>query len=374
MHTRAVAAVSLLVLVVVATLAVLIVNQEEPPAPTPSPTQPSQRTLLVQVRDSALLAQGSVLMGIGGDAGLSELGWTADWWIDQLGTQEVSAAELGRKPVPYVIQTVESQAEVPVDDAWVMDRLAFAGLVDAVGGVRIDIPRRSAYLTEQGQPEILEKGIQDMSGAQAADYVLDASLRDGRKRKSRFDAVWDQVLRRFPGEAEKSRALVVSLGALSKSTMTTDSLADYLTAARDLLIAGEHSQTAVPLDRRNEVRVKPAQGVRRAYALAPERMARRMSRVFAGYPDLSAPVARIQASRIRNPEVEKARRALDINGWRTAWAGRVSQSETVAVVDPDVDAEAVAGLVEALEVEPVQQSLPWGQAWIDLGTNEPVGS
>ena len=43
--------------------------------------------------------------------------WTAQWWIDQVGIEEVSAAELGRKPVPYVMQTVQNQIGVPVDDA-----------------------------------------------------------------------------------------------------------------------------------------------------------------------------------------------------------------------------------------------------------------
>ena len=47
--------------------------------------------------------------------------------------QEVSGAEMGRKTVPYVMQTVQDQVQVRVDDAWVLDRLAFAGLVDAVG-------------------------------------------------------------------------------------------------------------------------------------------------------------------------------------------------------------------------------------------------
>ncbi len=237
MHKRAVGAVVLLGVVIAATVAILVARQQ-PVTPEPdNPPAPTTRTLLVQLRDPSLLAMGSVVMGVE-ESRLDQMWWTADWWIDQIGPQEVSAAELGRKPVSYVMQTVGDQVQVKVDDAWVLDRLAFAGLVDAVGGVRVDVERQTVYLTDDGTPALLPAGVQALAGAQAADYVLDASLQDETLRLQRFQSVWDQVLRRFPTEPEKARTLVVSLGALSKATMPTEELSVLLADAHDLRITG----------------------------------------------------------------------------------------------------------------------------------------
>lgn len=372
MHKRAVAALVLLLAVVAATVVILIEGRGAQPAPEPSPQTPVQRTLLVQVRDPALLALGSVLLGVRDDRHLDELLLPADWWIDQLGPQEVSVAELGRKPVPYAIETMQAQVQTPVDNAWVMDRLAFAGLVDAVDGVRVDVPDRAAYLTEQGTPRILDRGVTQMTGAQAADYVLDSSLRNERVRAARFAAVWDQILRRFPADTERARALVVSLGALSKATMDTDELADYLSRARGLLVAGDRTQALVPLDRADAVRVRPAQGVRTAFALDARRMGNRMRRVFNGYPALANPVARVAATTIRDPGVEQSRRAMGLRGWTTAWAGRTDVRESRLIIDQDVDAEQAVGLAQALDVRARREQLAWGQADVRLAMNPTV--
>lgn len=259
MHKRALASVVLLVLVVAATVGILIARQQDPvvpPVQSPTVADPPG-TLLVQLRDPRLLAVGSVLMGVREDERLDQLWWTTQWWIDQIGVQEVSAAELGRQPVPAVMQTVQNQVGVPVDDAWVLDRLAFAGLVDAVGGVRIAVASPTVYLTEAGTPALIPEGVQTLTGAQAADFVADTSLVDESVRSRRFQSVWDQILRRFPTDVDKARTLVVSLGALSKATMPTEELAVYLADAHDLRIRGAYRQARVRLDERNAVRVRP---------------------------------------------------------------------------------------------------------------------
>jgi LytR_cpsA_psr family len=370
MHKRAVAAVALLGVVILATVAILVGQQRKynDPQPTPSPTSiPAGQTLLVQVRGSSLLALGSVLMGVNGErTQLDQLWWLPEWWIDQVGAQEVSAADLGRKPVPFVMTAVQNQTQVPVDDAWIMDRLAFAGLVDAVGGVRVDLPSRTAYLNDRGLPEILEAGPQTMAGARAADFVLDPSLRNERIRLRRFQSVWDQILRRFPTDQEKARTLVVSMGALSKPTMTTDELADYLSTAKDLQVAGKSAQRTVPLTSDNFVRVSPPQGVQAAYALDTVRMQRRMAGMFAGSEPLDQPVARVYAAAIRNEALETMRDQMSTRGWASAWGGRTSQMVSGAIVTPEIsDAQAV-GLQTATGMIPARGELPWGSARVDV--------
>jgi hypothetical protein len=310
---------------------------------------------------------GSVLMGVDAPATqLDQLWWTPDWWIDQVGPQEVSAAELGRKPVQYVMQTLESQVQVPVDDAWVMDRLAFAGLIDAVGGVRLDVAMRTAYLDDQGLPQILEVGIQNLAGAQAADYVLDPSLRNEAMRLQRFQAVWDQVLRRFPADQERSRTLVVSLGVLSKTTMSTEELADFMTQAHRLRIAGEYLESQVPLEPADAVRVRPPQGVRTAYALSVDRMPQRMADAFADHPRPQDPVARVRAAAVRDEDLEVLRDQLLARGWQTAWGGRTAQTTTSVAVSPDVPEAQVTGLEQAVGIPPQTLELPWGDARVDV--------
>lgn len=371
MHKRAVGAVVLLGLVIAATVALLL-TQRNPLPPSPVvPELPATRTLLVQVRDPALLARASVLVGVDQDR-LSQLWWTTNWWVDQIGTQEVSAAEMGRKPVPYVMQTLQDQINVKVDDAWVLDRLAFAGLVDAVGGVRIDVAESTIYLTDQGVAAVLPAEVQTITGAQAADYVLDAALRNEKARLRRFEAVWDQVVRRFPTDTEKARTLVVSLGALSKATMPSEELSTLLSDAHSLRITGKYAEATVALDEQNRIRVRPPQGVRSAFAADPAETGSRMDGLLAGFTRPDAPVARIQAVTPRSESVQTITEQLLTRSWRTAWGGRTIAPVTAVVADPDVPDAEVVGLEQALGITPTREQLPLGQARVSLASTDPL--
>jgi hypothetical protein len=371
MHRRAVASVVLLLVVVAATVGILVSRQQvpvEPPVVSPTAV-PTPGTLLVQLRDPTLLAAGSVLLGVREGERLDQLWWSAQWWVDQIGIQEVSAAELGRKPVPYVMQTVQNQIGVPVDDAWVLDRLAFAGLVDAVGGVRVQIDSPTVYLTDAGTPALIPAGVQTLSGAQATDFVLDASLTDEGERMRRFQKVWDQILRRFPTDVDKSRTLVVSLGALSKATMPTEELAVFLSDAHDLRVRGAHAEARVRLDEQNAVRVRPAQGVREAYALDPITTQQLIGALFDGYPALETPVARIQAVTVRDEAIERLRADLLGQSWSSAWGGRALTTATTTTVDPSVPADEVAALEEVTGVSAVPGEVALGQARVAVAAD-----
>jgi hypothetical protein len=369
MHKRALGAVLLLVVVIAATAVILIRQQRPAPPIPPDPESSSTRTLLVQVRDQALLARGSVVLGLDEER-LNQLWWTTDWWVDQLGPQEVSAAELGRKPVPYILQTVGDQMQLRLDDAWVLDRLAFAGLVDAVGGVRIDVREQTVFLTDQKRPVVISEGVQTLSGALAADYVLDSALRDEQVRLTRFQAVWDQILRRFPTDAEKSRTLVVSLGALSKATMPSEELAVLLSEMRDLRVGGNRAQVQVVVNEDNAVRVRPPQGVRRAFALDAEATAGAVEDVFRGFAAPSNPVARVQATKIRDDNVEVLRAQLLARSWQSVWGGRTLTVATSAAADPRLTEPEIVGLEQALGVVPTLQPVPLAQAQVEVATDD----
>lgn len=365
MHKRAVAAVVLLVTVLLVAIGILVSQQDPVQPPPDDPPGPVSRTLLVQLRDPTLLALSSVLVGVREDR-LDQLWWTADWWIEQNGRLEVSAADLGRRPVPEVMNTVQNQIQVRVDDAWVMDRLAFAGLVDAVGGVRVLVPESTTYTSEDGVAADLQQGVQLLSGAQAADYVLDDSLSDEAVRLARFQGVWDQILRRFPTDTERARTMVVSLGALSKATMTTEQLEGFLADARDLRVTGRYAEGRVRLDGRNSIRVKPAQGVRRAYAVAARPTQRVVRSVFDGYETGDAPVARVLAVAPRDPAVQTVRGQLLARGWPSAWGGRGTAGDEPVVVDPGISAAQALTVEQALGAQPVRAPVALGDARVTV--------
>jgi hypothetical protein len=191
---------------------------------------------------------------------------------------------------------------------------------------------------------------------------LDVSLSDEDVRLRRFQAVWDQVLRRFPTDVEKSRTLVVSLGALSKATMPTEELAVYLSDAHDLRVRGAYAEARVRLDEQNAVRVRPPQGVREAYAMDTFATRERIAPLFEGYPALDSPVARIQAVTVRDEAIEQLRADLLGESWATAWGGRALTTQSSATVDPSVPSAEVTALEAVTGVSAVPGEVAMAQA------------
>lgn len=357
MHPRAIGAVALLV-AVIAAVAALLVTRPQPDGPEPDPDpEIAQQTLLVQVRDSSLLATGSVMMGVS-EQSLHSMYWTGDWWIDQIGPDEVTASEMGRLPLPDVMQTVGDQVGVQIDNAWVIDRLAFAGLVDGVGGVRLDLPKRLVYEDVNGIPVLIPAGLRDFQGAEAADFIMDPTLVDEAERQRRFEAVWTQALRRFPSEPERARTLIVSLGALSKATMSTEELADLLSSARELLVTAKQVKFVLPLAEDNSVRITPRESLVRAYAIDAAAAEGPMGLLFPGYARPAEPVARVSATAFRGDDVVAVEEQLLTRGWNSVWGGRADADLTQVLVRPDTDADDREGLLAAVGVQPVDAPVP----------------
>jgi hypothetical protein len=370
MHKRAVAAVVLLAAVVMVAVGILVSQQDPVQPQVDTPPDVPTHTLIVQVRDSSLLSRASVLLGVTDGERLNQMWWPADWWVDMSGRQEIIAADLGRLPVPYVMQTVQNQVQVRVDDAWVMDRLAFAGVVDAVGGVRLDIGEAVVFRDEAGSRVTLSAGVQPLTGDRAADYVLDPGLRDEGERVRRFRAVWDQVLRRLPTDPERARTLVVSLGALSKPTLPPEQLAALLAEARELRVTGRVAEGRVRLDADNTVRVRPRQGVGTAYAVDADATEPVVDRIFDGYPAGEDPVARVLAAVPRAPAVEAVRGGLLSRGWPTAWGGRAAADDPEVVIDPGVPPAGALTVEQALGMEPVRAPVALGDARVVVADDD----
>ena len=130
---------------------------------------------------------------------------------------------------------------VSVTGGIALDRLALAGLIDAVGGIWINVPERLFIARpDQGLPLVVAPGWQRFTGISGADYAT--LLTPGGTQTQvlqRFAAVFAQIIRRLPVSDERLRQVFTNLGSLAPSTTTTDVLVSAFSQARDGELAGQ---------------------------------------------------------------------------------------------------------------------------------------
>lgn len=160
-------------------------------APTPIPlVDQRQVTLLLTVRDAARAAVSTVLVGVGGDTGfVAELMLPRDLLlptVPPMRLEEVDDPTGSRTPE----QPIETLLGVQVDVILDLDRLAWAGLIDATGS-RVD--------------------------ATAAE------------NPAAFPLVLDRVLKGLPYDEETVGELLTGLGSMARTTVTNED-ASYVLA------------------------------------------------------------------------------------------------------------------------------------------------
>lgn len=235
---RAVISLVLLVAVLAAMTAVVVANRESPvPEPTPiaSPSpEPlaEDPTLMVQLRDDSFTNVGNVVIGLD-DASGGQLYLPASLAVAAVGARQETLGATGAAPIAQAPELVSLQTGVRIDGALVLDRLAFAGLVDAVGGVTVEVPQTTAFVDRAGTTlAVIPAGTQTLDGPEAALY---ATFR-GRELSPasqylRFQQVWNALLPLLPDSEDRMRAILGSLGALARSTQAVAPLSQFLVRA-----------------------------------------------------------------------------------------------------------------------------------------------
>ena len=110
--------------------------------PTATPTSQAQPTMLLQLRDDYLSAVDNVLIGNQGpQSRTAQIYFPADLIVDLDKGQSRILQDTGTQPLESAGTQISAQSGAQVNGTFVMDRLAFAGLVDAVGGVSLDIKK-----------------------------------------------------------------------------------------------------------------------------------------------------------------------------------------------------------------------------------------
>jgi hypothetical protein len=234
--------IALVILVVIVTAMAIIIRNtgtSQPltdPTAAPTPALPPNPTLLVQLRDDGLTNVDSVVMGLDtADKRGSSWYLPQNLVVDLVAGRDETLGLTGFKPISEAAGLVRAQTGVRVDNTFVLDRLAFAGLVDAVGGVTLTIEQPLVVKDRFGNvTEVIPLGERTLDGPQAAAYAL--YLGPGQpetERMDRFEQVWQAVLAKLPANADQMRAILGSLGALARATAPLAQLADFLVVAGD---------------------------------------------------------------------------------------------------------------------------------------------
>lgn len=227
-------------LVIVLSLGLVsIVRSDGVPSPDPTPTQDQvEETLFLQVLDADGYARGNVVIGIeppAADPLTVFLAVPAGLLVPAgddsvtLGTTPQSADTLA------AVTAIEESLSLRVDAGLQLDRLAFAGLVDAVDGVWIELDRPVLLpaIGEEGRLRVLGPGWVKMDGIAAADYaVLRIPGESEDDRIARFLGLLQEVIARMPRTEDQMRQLLTSLGSLAQSTVPTEELVPFLLSVR----------------------------------------------------------------------------------------------------------------------------------------------
>jgi len=187
------------------------------------------------------LAVDNSLTSVGGsvpDANM--IGMPSTLMLDPATGGTLTIAEVGRLPdVGAAGDALSDAIGVNVDGTWAMDTLAFSGLVDAVGGVVVNVDA-NVYVTQPDGKEVILVAAGDqklLEGPQAAAYATYLALgEDSTARIERYQKVLEATLAKLPPDASKVEAIVTALGASSKSSTPISALSTYLVKLRSYVL------------------------------------------------------------------------------------------------------------------------------------------
>jgi hypothetical protein len=262
MSRRLVIVSGLLVLVIVSVAIAVLVRtspQERQPEPNLSPTStvpatPTQNTMLFAVRDDDGLIADSVVLGTAPSKQPTAGSWLSvqpGLSVDINATGTLTLAQRGAAAPEDIAGNVANQFGIAVDGSMILDRLAFAALVDGVGGVRVAGGTAIVGKDSDGEPEVLVKPARrKLFGPAAADYVITLNPNEAQEtRMARFDEVFSQVILKLPGNVDRVRSIVGSLGALSRTSLAPEQSSDILlevqTALTDRVVTFATAPTSV---------------------------------------------------------------------------------------------------------------------------------
>lgn len=129
-----------------------------------------------------------------------------------------------------VQHVMEAATGIRVDGVLAMRQLAFAGLLDLVGGVDVVAPR-SLLMGTPGERVFISGGTSHQSGTIAARYAAYRGPGEPESvRTERYVQVLRAALEGLPVEQGRVREVMSSLGSMAQSSVPTDDIADLFYA------------------------------------------------------------------------------------------------------------------------------------------------
>ena len=218
--------VTLLALLAAAFAVYLAKDTPQAPAPDPKPVR-TQRTLLLQVQGENGAAAASALLAHDPDESAGAV---------LLVPPQVLVTVPGREQMQFgrALSTVPPKGSrdalsdligVTVDDGWVVTTTVLAQLIDALGGIPVDVD----VPVVRGQTVLLNAGAQNLTGEQAIAFLLYLAPEEQEQaRLARLQEVLDGLINVLPRTGPELAAQLQALGPRSNSTLEAPALADFL--------------------------------------------------------------------------------------------------------------------------------------------------
>lgn len=224
------------------------------PGPTtpPTPTGPIQPTLLWQLKGSDGVAVGNALTSVGGRTGRANMiTIPPDVLVDVATGGTLPFGQTARLPDAESSANALSDAiGVNVDATESMDTLAFSGLVDALGGVIVDVDTDVIKTGADGtQTVVVPAGKhQLLQGPQAAAYATYLAAGEPEEaRMARFTQVLRPVIAKLPSDIAKVESIFTGLGASARATIPTAQLAGYLVRLHAEVVSENVAYQSLPV-------------------------------------------------------------------------------------------------------------------------------
>jgi hypothetical protein len=194
-----------------------------------------------------------------------------------------------------------------VDDGWVVTTEVLTQLVDALGGIQVDVD----VPVVQGQTVLLSPGAQNLTGAQATQFLLYLAPEEQEQaRLARLQEVVDGLVNVLPRTQDELSAQLATLGPRSVTTYEEPAqLADFLLGLAADDEAGQLQYDTLPV-----IPIDPGGGVQAFRVDAPR---------------LTTVVDRLLADSVPAGVREGGNRVLVLNGVGTPGLGEAVRAKIV---------------------------------------------
>jgi LCP family protein required for cell wall assembly len=122
--------------------------------------------------------------------------------------------------LPLAIETVEDFTGVPINHIVLMKLNNFPRLIDAVGGIEIDVPKDISSWYSGGKTVTFKKGVNRMNGTEAMIYARIRAVDDDFRRQARQQQVTQALQQKLTAKGNVWR--LPQLGSEVMRSLTTD--------------------------------------------------------------------------------------------------------------------------------------------------------